>query len=75
MTIREYYLKLKAKERPPHPAKQFVLTIAAATGKSPKTIRQWLSGVQVPAKESMLIISSETGIPMEELFPPEEAVV
>ena len=72
MTFKEYYLKLKQKERPPHPARQFILTIATLTGRSPKTIQQWMSGVQLPGKDSMLIISNETGIPLEELFPPDE---
>lgn len=71
MTIKEYYLTLKAKERPPHPARQFILTIAEKTGRSHKTVQQWLCGIQLPCKESMLIISDVTGIPLEELFPPD----
>lgn len=69
MTLKEHYQRLKAKERPPHPARQFVLDIAAKTGKTPKTIQQWICGIYLPSKESMLIISEETGIPPEELFP------
>lgn len=69
MTFREYYLNLKAMERPPHPARQFILTIAEITGKSPKTVQQWMSGIQLPTEESKLLISNETGIPLEELFP------
>lgn len=69
MTLNEYYLDLKAQERPLHPARRFILTIAEKTGRSPKTIQQWLSGIQMPCKDSMMIISNETGIPLEELFP------
>lgn len=69
MTIKEYYLDLKAQARPPHPARQFILTIAEKTGRSPKTIQQWLSGIQSPCHESKMIISEVTGIPLEELFP------
>ncbi len=71
MTIKEYYRALKKKERPPHPARQFILTIAAATGRSHRTVQQWLCGIQMPGKESISIISSVTGIPPEELFPNE----
>ena len=69
MTLKEYYQKLKTKERPPHPARQFILTIAAVTGRSHKTVQQWISGIQTPGKDSMLRISDLTGIPQEELFP------
>ncbi len=71
MTIKEYYRALKAKERPPHPARQFILTIAAATGRSHRTVEQWLCGIYMPGKECMDIISNVTGIPPEELFPAE----
>lgn len=68
MNLKEYYQKLKSAERIPTPARQFILTIAAKTGKSPKTIQQWLCGAQYPGEESIRIISEETGIPAEELF-------
>lgn len=69
MNLREYYQKLKSAERMPTPARQFILTIAAKTGKSPKTIQQWLCGAQYPGDdESLRILSEETGIPAEELF-------
>lgn len=69
MTLKEHYQRLKEKERPPHPARQFILNIAAKTGKTPKTIQQWICGIYLPSRESILIISEETGIPPEELFP------
>lgn len=75
MTFKEYYLRLKAKERPPHPARQFILTIAEKTGRSHKTVRQWMSGIQMPGKESMSVISDITGIPLDELFPDDAEAV
>ncbi len=75
MTFKEYYLKLKTEERPPHPARQFILTIAAATGRSHKTVQQWISGIQMPGQDSMSRISDLTGIPLEELFPSDAEVM
>lgn len=75
MTFKEYYLRLKAKERPPHPARQFILTIAEMTGRSHKTVQMWMSGIQMPKNESKMIISNITGIPLDELFPNNEEVV
>ena len=69
MTFKEFYQQLRAMERPLHPARQFILTLSQKTGKTPKTIQQWMSGVYTPSPESKLIISEETGIPIEELFP------
>lgn len=35
MTLKEHYISLKELEKPIHPAKQFILTIAEKTGKAP----------------------------------------
>lgn len=69
MTLREYYQKLKKSERPLHPAQQFLLNLANKTGRSPKTIQQWLSGIQVPDPAVRKIIGEEVGLNPEELFP------
>ncbi|MBO5445372.1 MAG: helix-turn-helix transcriptional regulator [Muribaculaceae bacterium] len=69
MNFKEYYKKLKDAKKPPSPAQQFIITLSAKTGKSQKTVRQWLSGIQIPSGDAKRIISEETGIPAEELFP------
>lgn len=69
MTLREHYQSLKEQQRPPHPARQFILTIAEKTGRSTRTVQQWLSGQQEPDHGSKIVISNEVGIPPEELFP------
>lgn len=70
MTLREYYQKLRKSQRPLHPAKQFLLRLATKTGRSPKTIQQWLSGIQIPDNQVIQIISEEVGLSPEDLFPP-----
>lgn len=69
MTFREHYIALKHQERPPHPAKAFILRIAEITGKNPKTISQWLSGIQFPTRGDRQKISDVLGISTSELFP------
>lgn len=69
MTFREYYQSLKRLERPMHPAKAFVIGIANLTGRSPKTVNQWLCGVQQPTADDCDKISRELGIDASELFP------
>lgn len=69
MTFREYYLELKEKERPPHPARAFILSIAEKTGRSPKTVQQWACGIQTPGRDVAILISQEIGIPLHKLFP------
>ena len=69
MTFKEYYKSLRRLERPMHPARAFVLNVAALTGRSPKTVNQWLSGVQQPTAEDCNKISRELGIDVGELFP------
>lgn len=69
MNFKEYYKKLKDAKKPLSPARQFILVLAKKTGKSPRTIEQWIYGIQSPGEDSIRIISEETGIPAEELFP------
>lgn len=72
MTFREYYQELKKLERPKHPATVFVESIATKTGRSHKTIHQWLSGIQQPPKNICILIGEDLGIAPEELFPDKE---
>lgn len=69
MTLKEHYDNLRELERPMHPAKQFLMTISEKTGRSFKTVQQWISGIQEPDQSIKIIISKEVGIPPEELFP------
>ncbi|MCM1490479.1 MAG: replication/maintenance protein RepL [Muribaculum sp.] len=69
MTLKEHYNSLRELERPLHPAKQFIYTIAEKTGRSHKTVQQWISGIQEPNDDLKVIISGVVGIPPEELFP------
>ncbi len=69
MTLRDYYQNLKKEERPIHPAQAFVIQLAVLTGRSPKTVRQWLSGIQLPPRSEREKISQHLGIEAVELFP------
>lgn len=69
MTFKEHYQSLKDKARPLHPAKAFIQSIAEKTGRSPRTVQQWISGIQSPGKETASLISKELGEPVEALFP------
>ncbi len=69
MTFREYYLEMKKQERPPHPAKVFLQKIADLTGRSPKTVSQWLSGSQVPPREICIQIGDLLEVNPDDLFP------
>lgn len=52
-----------------HPAKAFIMSIARVTGKNPKTITQWVSGVQQPPLCECEKISAALGLDVSELFP------
>lgn len=71
MTFRDYYQELKKMERPPHPAKAFILNLAEKTGKSPKTVQMWITGCQNPPLDVRIMLGMELGIPHDELFPDE----
>lgn len=68
MTLREYYLHMRSLERPPHPAKAFLLRVSQETGRSPRTVAQWFSLQQVPPADLHPLLSELTGIPVSELF-------
>lgn len=69
MTLREHYKKLRKLQRPPHPAKAFIEEISRMTGRSQKTICQWLCGSQHPPKMICSQLGEYLGVPPEELFP------
>ena len=46
LTFVQYYRRL----RDDNPAKRFINEIASLTQKSPKTVKQWLTGKQRPDK-------------------------
>lgn len=69
MTLREHYNFLRSQKRPLHPATQFIYNIAEITGRSHRTVQQWICGCQEPDDNIKIIISKEIGIPPEELFP------
>lgn len=74
MTLVEYYRDLRELERPMHPAKVFIHQLAKLTGRSPKTVEQWVCGIQQPSMAVRIMISEKIGIPHEELFPQLECV-
>lgn len=69
MTFRDYYQDLRKLERPLHPAKAFILRIAALTGRSPKTVNQWACGAQQPPKQVCVQIGEVLEMDPEDLFP------
>ncbi|MBD5172882.1 MAG: hypothetical protein HDT02_06680 [Bacteroidales bacterium] len=66
MTLKEFYLIEKQK---PTPAQQLVSKIADATCREEATVRQWLSGVQLPNQKARERIAQIVGLPVDELFP------
>ena len=67
MTLKEFYLIEKEK---PTPAQVLVRKIADATCREEATVRQWLSGTQVPNQKARERIADIVGLPVDELFPP-----
>lgn len=70
MTFKELYQQ--AKEQP-NPAQVFIREIADATCREESTVRQWLSGTQVPNAKAKERIAEILDKPVNELFPPDEA--
>ena len=50
----------------------FIAEIAEATCRELSTVRQWLSGVQVPNAKAKERISAILNVPVDELFPADE---
>lgn len=66
MTLKEFYLIEKEK---PTPAQILVRKIADATCREETTVRQWLSGIQLPNMKARERIADIIGLPADELFP------
>ena len=65
LTFVQYYRRL----RDDNPAKRFINEIASLTQKSPKTVKQWLTGKQRPDKLTIRVISEHLQISPDTLFP------
>lgn len=65
-TFIQYYQELRLA----NPAKQFINDIANLTCKSPKTVKQWLTGKQRPDKLTIAVIADYMKISPDVLFPP-----
>lgn len=66
MTLKEIY---ETKKNELSPAQSFIALLAKITCRKETTVRQWLSGIQEPNDLAKKRISTELGIPVEELFP------
>ena len=69
MTFKELYQKTKEQ---PTPSQVFIREVADATCREESTVRQWLSGTQVPNAKAKERIAEILHKPVSELFPPEE---
>lgn len=70
MTFKELYQQTKEQ---PSPAQVFIREIADATCREESTVRQWLSGTQVPNAKAKERIAEILHKPVSELFPLDEA--
>ena len=70
MTFKELYQQTKEQ---PSPAQVFIREIADATCREESTVRQWLSGTQVPNAKAKERIAEILRKPVSELFPLDEA--
>lgn len=66
LTFIQHYQML----RESNPAKQFIMEIAELTHKSPKTVKQWLTGKQRPDKLTIAVIADYMKVDPDILFPP-----
>lgn len=71
MTFKELYQQTKEQ---PNPAQIFIREIADATCREESTVRQWLSGTQVPNAKAKERIAMVLGKTVGELFPMDEPV-
>ncbi len=69
MTFKELYQQTKEQ---PNPAQVFIREIADATCREESTVRQWLSGTQVPNAKAKERIATVLGKTVGELFPMDE---
>ena len=71
MTFKELYQQTKEQ---PNPAQVFIREIADATCREESTVRQWLTGTQVPNAKAKERIAMVIGKTVRELFPLNESV-
>lgn len=71
MTFKELYQQTKEQ---PNPAQVFIREIADATCREESTVRQWLSGTQVPNAKAKERIAMVLGKTVGELFPMDEPI-
>lgn len=69
MTFKELYQQTKEQ---PSPAQVFIREVADATCREESTVRQWLSGTQVPNLKAKERIATILNKPVNELFPSED---
>lgn len=69
MTFRERYQQTKEQ---PNPSQLFIREIADATCREESTVRQWLSGTQVPNAKAKERIAAVLCVSVDELFPDTE---
>ena len=66
ISLREVY---ENKKTEPTPASAFINWLAALTGRSCATVRQWIYGTQRPDVDVQIKISDALNIPVKYLFP------
>lgn len=69
MTFREYYFELRKQPQELPPAEKFLIAISKLTGRSQKTVKQWVSGCQPVPNHLKRRIAGAMGIEVTELFP------
>lgn len=69
VTFTEYYKSLPERQAVKAPKTAFIEKIAKLTKKSPKTVRMWISGAQMPDELTQSVIEEEMQIPATQLFP------
>ena len=69
MTLKQIY---EDKKNEPSPAQVFITRLAKATCRKETTVRQWLSGIQVPNDLVKKRIAVELAVPEDDLFPLED---
>lgn len=69
MTFKELYQQTKEQ---PSPAQVFIREVADATCREESTVRQWLSGTQVPNFKAKERIATILNKPVNELFTSED---
>lgn len=69
-TFTQIYKSLPERNVVKAPKTEFVEKVAEITKKSPKTVRCWIAGTQVPDALTQTVLEREFKIPATVLFPP-----